>query len=68
MDIEALKQENEITLFVHNTGKGLRENFVAGGTSGFGIMLIKMHTEQLKGTYKIENDKRTKTIARIPVL
>ncbi len=55
--IEVTVKENkgDITLTVQDNGNGLHEKYDIDAQTGFGLMLIKMLTEQLCGTFTIEN-------------
>ena len=48
-------------LIIHDNGKGLPEDFDLDAQNGFGLMLIKMLSEQLTGNYSIENSNGTKS-------
>jgi len=45
---------SEITLSFQDDGRGLPDNFDIAASTGFGLMLVKMFTEQLKGTLEVE--------------
>ncbi len=61
--IEVTVKENkgDVTLTVEDNGNGLPEDFDIDAQTGFGLMLIKMLTEQLCGTFTIENKNGVKS-------
>ncbi len=52
---------NQITLSIKDDGIGLPEDFDLERSRGFGIMLVKMLTQQLKGEFKLESIAGTKS-------
>jgi len=63
-----LKLENNyITLTIQDNGIGLANDFDIKKQKGFGIALIRMLTEQLRGEFSMENFNGTKTILKFPV-
>ncbi len=53
--VSAVKKENRIKLTVHDNGNGLPEGSDINSSNGFGFRLVKMMSEQLAGSFKIEN-------------
>lgn len=57
----SLTRDRETTILtVHDNGRGLPEGFDLRASTGFGLMLVRMLSEQLKGTILAENDTGTK--------
>ncbi|MCX7820294.1 MAG: PAS domain S-box protein [Brevinematales bacterium] len=54
------KEENKITLIIKDNGVGIDYKRV----SGFGLTIVKMLVEQLKGTFEIINDNGTTSIVK----
>jgi len=48
-----LKKENHITLKVQDNGTGLPDGFEFNKLEGFGLMLVKILSEQINGTFAI---------------
>ena len=67
INIKLLKKQNEIILIVQDNGNGLPENFDIDKSAGFGLMLIRMLTEQLNGTFSIENDNGAECIIKFNI-
>ncbi len=61
------KEKNEIILFVRDNGIGLPENFDVNQSPGFGMLLIRLLTEQLDGTLAIENKHGVKSTVRFKI-
>jgi len=59
--------EGNITLIIHDNGKGFPENFDIDNSEGFGISLIRMLTEQLEGSFRMENDNGAKSIIEFSI-
>ncbi len=53
--ISLTKRERHVTLTIQDDGGGLPEGFSLEETAGFGFTLVKMLTEGLEGSYRIEN-------------
>ncbi len=62
--ISLMLNESEITMSVHDNGRGIPENFNLKGSSGFGLMIISMLLEQLEGTFIIENCNGTRGVVQ----
>ncbi len=67
--IEVTLKENkgEITLIIQDDGNGLPKGFDINKQKGFGLMLVKMLSEQLNGSFSIENHNGTKNTIKFPV-
>jgi two-component sensor histidine kinase/HAMP domain-containing protein len=55
------KNNDDITFIIQDNGNGLPEGFNMDTQTGFGLKLIQMLTEQLGGSFTIENNKGTKS-------
>jgi len=63
-----LKQEGEeITLTIKDNGNGLPDGFDKDKQKGFGFALIKMLSEQLDGSFTIDNHLGTKSTIKFPI-
>ncbi len=51
-------------LTVHDDGIGIDERKEMNRSPGFGLTIVKMLAEQLKGTYQVSNEKGTKSVIR----
>ena len=61
IEISVKENYGKITIKIHDNGNGLPPNFNINEQTGFGLMLVKMLSEQLSGTFTIENDGGTKS-------
>ena len=52
--------KNKITLTIQDNGNGLPKSFDISKSETFGIMIIKNLSEQLGGTFTIENHDGTR--------
>lgn len=68
IEISLKKNKVNVTLSVRDNGIGLPDGFATEKQKGFGIMLIKMLTEQLEGSYTIsDNHSGTESIFKFPI-
>jgi len=67
LSITVDKNENMVTVTVHDDGIGFDKRASVDASSGFGVTLVKMLTEQLKGSFTIENDHGTKSVVTFEV-
>jgi PAS domain S-box-containing protein len=65
--IELNKTENHLILSIQDNGIGIDERVSANKSSGFGLTIVKMLTEQLKGTYTIENYNGTRSVLKFDI-
>ena len=56
------KKEDRVSLTVQDDGIGLPKEFDVDQSSGFGLTLIKMFTENLDGKFLMEDDYGVKAI------
>ncbi len=59
--------EGRIALVIQDDGPGLPDGFEAQNSKGFGLMLVKMLSQQLKGRLAIENRERTRCGLEFPL-
>jgi len=55
-----VKTESHLVLTIRDNGKGLPYGFDLEKSTGFGLMLVKMLSKQLRGQLKMESEKGTK--------
>jgi two-component sensor histidine kinase len=51
-----------VTLIIEDNGDGMPEGIDFKNSTGFGLMLVGMLTEQLEGTIRIERGEGTRII------
>ncbi|MDA3947666.1 MAG: PAS domain S-box protein [Spirochaeta sp.] len=61
------KEENEMTLIIHDNGVGIDERIMENESPGFGLTIVKMLTEQLEGTITFKNDNGTRVTLEFPI-
>jgi len=64
INIELTKKNSIITLIIHDNGKGFPANFDIDTSSGLGLKLVKILTEQLKGELSLDNDLGARCIIK----
>jgi two-component sensor histidine kinase len=67
IEIRLEQKNNDITLTLQDNCNGLPEGFDMDTQTGFGLLLIKMLTEQFDGKFTIENNDGTKSTLRFSV-
>lgn len=65
--VSASKKENLVTFILQDNGVGLPESVDFNNSSGFGMQLVALLTEQIEGTIKIERTNGTKFILQFEV-
>ncbi|TGL56721.1 PAS domain S-box protein [Leptospira ognonensis] len=65
--IDLVKDENRITFSIKDDGTGIVPKEVPSKSTGFGQLVIKMLAEQLKGTFRVENDFGTRSILKFEI-
>lgn len=67
--IEIIVNENgeNAVLTIQDNGIGLPAGFNIDTQKGFGLMLVKMYSEQLEGNFTLENDSGTKSTLEFPI-
>ncbi len=58
---------NIATLTVRDNGSGFDKSTLPVDSTGFGLTLVKMLTEQLKGSFSMENEHGTKSVVTFEV-
>ncbi len=61
------EKQGNVSLTVQDNGIGLPEEFDIDTENGFGLMLIKLLTEQLNGSFKIDNHIGTKSTLKFSI-
>lgn len=56
IDIHIIQQSDKVLLSVNDNGVGMPENFSIEKSNGFGLMLVKMLTQELKGELDIDGN------------
>jgi len=64
--IKIQETKNAFSLILSDNGKGLPENFDIEKTQTFGMRIMKLLTQQLKGTFKFENADGLKISIQFP--
>jgi two-component sensor histidine kinase len=67
ISIAASLKENHATISVQDNGIGLPEGFDLKTSTGFGLRLVDMLTEQIGGSMRIEKEKGTRFILEFDV-
>ena len=65
--ISALKRGGKAVVVIHDDWIGIPEDFDIVKSTGFGMNLVKMMTEQLGGTIEIQSSNGTKTTLIFPL-
>jgi PAS domain S-box-containing protein len=61
------KNKNEISLTVRDNGKGIPADFKIEKTGSFGLMLVRMLSDQLKGALTIDNSDGAKFMLKFKI-
>ncbi len=67
MEITLTGDKENIKLIIKDNGNGLPEGFDLEKQNGFGLKLIKMLTEQFKGSFIMENHMGTKSVINLKI-
>ena len=59
IEVALMKDKNHVTLTMQNNGKKLPAGFDIKESKGFGLMLVKMLSQQLGGNFSMEKGKGT---------
>ncbi len=62
ISMSATNVDGHITIGIHDDGNGMPLSLTFENSPGFGLMLIKVLTEQLEGSVRIEREKGTKIV------
>ena len=61
------KNKKMITVIIQDNGVGIDEKVIEKKSSGFGLTIVIMLVEQLKGTYNIVNENGTKSTIQFEI-
>lgn len=61
------KFEKQVTLTIQDNGKGIDDRNDLNKSEGFGLMIVRMLTQQLSGAYTIENNNGARSILKFEV-
>ncbi len=61
IEITVIKNQRKVSLSMQDNGVGLPEGFDISESKSFGLMLVKMLSEQLEGSFSIENSNGTRS-------
>jgi two-component sensor histidine kinase/HAMP domain-containing protein len=67
IEVTLTKDQGNINLIIKDNGIGLPEGFDLEKQNGFGLMLIKMLTQQFEGSFTMENHFGTKSIIKLRI-
>jgi PAS domain S-box-containing protein len=67
VEVRLSKSGPAATLEIRDDGKGLSRESLSDDAGGFGLTLVRMLSEQLKGEFSIESAGGTRAILRFPV-
>jgi len=67
VSVSVEKIENMATIIIQDNGIGIDERILENKSPGFGLTIVKMLVEQLKGTYSMVNDNGTKSIIQFEI-
>ena len=67
IEIAVKKNQGNMTLTIQDNGNGFPEGFDIDTQKGFGLMLIKMLTKQLEGSFTIENNNGTRSFLKFSI-
>ncbi|MFO7896152.1 MAG: PAS domain S-box protein [Candidatus Cloacimonadales bacterium] len=62
--IEIIKSDNLVILSIKDNGVGIAKRIGVNKSPGFGLTIVKMLAQQLKGTYSIKNNNGTKSVLK----
>jgi len=65
--ISIVKNENIATLTIHDNGIGIYERIDSNKSPGFGLTIVRMLVEQLKGNFSMINDNGTKSVIQFEI-
>jgi len=67
ISISATKKDSHVTIIIADNGIGIPDSIDLENSSGFGLQLVRMLTEQIDGVIKIERSKGTKFVLEFEV-
>jgi PAS domain S-box-containing protein len=60
-------KDKHATLIIQDNGSGIPESIDTGNSTGFGLQLVSMLTEQLEGTMRMEREEGTRFVMEFEV-
>ncbi len=67
LKIVVKENHGKVSLTIQDNGRGLPEGFDISESKSFGLMLVKMLSEQLDGTFTIDNHTGTRSTLKFSV-
>ncbi|MCX5814479.1 MAG: PAS domain S-box protein [Proteobacteria bacterium] len=67
LGISLLIKDNHATIIVQDNGTGIPESIDIATSTGFGLQLVDILTEQLEGTVRIEREKGTRFVLEFEI-
>ena len=67
ISIELEKTGNQVSLTIEDNGMGIEERNDENKSPGFGLTIVKMLSEQLEGTFSIENENGTRSVLNFKI-
>ncbi|MBN2434169.1 MAG: sensor histidine kinase [Spirochaetes bacterium] len=61
------KNKRMVTITIQDNGIGINDRIIEHKSSGFGLTIVRMLVEQLKGSYSIVNDNGTKSVIKFEI-
>lgn len=62
VSVNASEKEGQVVISIADNGKGIGEPLEFNNATGFGLMLVRGLTKQLKGTIRIDKNNGTQTV------
>ena len=67
ISVTATKRDELVRIIYQDNGKGIPANINFDNTSGFGLQLIKLLSDQMHGSIKIERENGTRFILEFEI-
>ncbi len=67
IEVTAFMQKGQAVITVRDNGRGMPDEIDFKNSTGFGLMLVEMLTEQLGGSIRIERGGGTKIVLEFPI-
>ncbi|MBU0954200.1 MAG: sensor histidine kinase [Spirochaetes bacterium] len=61
------KKGKLVTVIIQDNGIGIDEQILKNKSTGFGMTIVKMLSEQLKGTFRMENKNGTRSVIQFEI-
>ena len=65
--ITVMENSGNVTLTIQDNGNGLPKGFNSSTQTGFGLMLVKMLSEQLGGSFTSKNNNGTRSTLKFSI-